>query len=103
MECPYLEKVEGVSKQVQPLPLQPYGRSTIHLTRSGDGPAPRGYELHLHPRTSSPPSCLKFKHHHGPRGKNKNGPRHPGEILIVEYLHSSMQLIDPQKGIKAAT
>ena len=102
VEHPYLEKVEGVSKQVQPLLLQLYGRSTVHLTRPGDGLTPRGYGPHLYLRTSSPLPRPKFKCHHGPRGKNKNRPRHPGEISIVEYPHGSMQLIDPQKGIKAA-
>ena len=102
VEYPYLEKVEGVSKQVQPLPLQPYRRSTVHLTRLGDGSAPQGYGLHLCLRTPSPLPRPKFKYHHGPQGKNKNRPRYPREILIVEYPHGSVQLIDPQKGIKAA-
>jgi len=102
VERPYLEKVEGVSKQIQPPPSQPFVRSTVRLTRPGDGPAPRGYGPHLRPRTPSPPPRPKFKRRHGPRGKNKNGPRYPGEISIVEYPHGNVQLIDPQKGIKAA-
>ena len=85
VERPYLEKVEGVSKQVQPPPQQHYVRSTVRLTRPGDGPAPQSYGPHLHPRTPSPPPRPKFKRRHGPRGKNKNGPRYPGEISIVEY------------------
>ena len=64
VEHPYLEKVEGVSKQVQPPLLQPYERSTICLTRPGDGPAPQGYGPHLHPRTPSLPPRPKFKHCH---------------------------------------
>ena len=90
VEHPYLEKVEGVSKQVQlPLP-QPYGRLTIRLTRPGNGPTPRGYGPHLRPKTPLPLPRPKFKCHHGPWGKNKNRSRHPGEISIVEYPYSSV-------------
>ena len=64
VERPYLEKVEGVSKQIQPPPSQPFVRSTVRLTRPGDGLAPRGYGPHLHLRTPLLPPCPKFKCHH---------------------------------------